>query len=217
VSEAGAAGIVSCARTPADDDGKSGTGRPRFVIDPGEKRMMRRVIGAIVIVASVALGGIAIAEDWKLYRYPQDGFAIEFPGKPEPQLTSVDPNAMVRSNQYWVDLGAVAYGVSVTLFLPNVIAARSPEQTLSRSIEGVRGSLQCAVRGQADVPMPGTAAKEVVFDRCAKVSGLVAKQRFFLRADWLYQVMVLGTKPDVENDAGTKRFLESFAMIAVAL
>jgi hypothetical protein len=175
---------------------------------------MKHLVWRVALIVIATVGGAA-ADEWKFYRYPKEGFAIEFPGEPKPQPQQVDPKKIVQSSQYWLDLGAVAYGIDATQFLHNIIASQDAARLLQSSIEGVRGSLQCTIRSQRPIEMPGSVGREVIFDKCEKIAGLVAKERFFLRGDWLYQIMMLGTKSGIEDDAGTKRFLESFAMIAM--
>jgi hypothetical protein len=41
-----------------------------------------------------------------------------------------------------------------------------------------------------------------------------AKQRILIVGDWLYQLLVLGTKPGIPESSDTKRFLESFSVVA---
>jgi hypothetical protein len=104
--------------------------------------------------------------------------------------------------------------VSAALFHHKVIAADKPDTHIKGVIERVRGSLQCSLRSQREVAFAGATAREVIFEKCQKLSGGVAKQRILLAGDWLFQVMVLGTRAGLEDGADTKRFLESFSLTA---
>lgn len=167
----------------------------------------------LVAAASAAIVCSAeAADEWKTYRYPQDGFVADFPTPPNPQDEKPGPERQIRHHQYWSDKGDIAFGVSAVLFHHKIIAAQPADTQLRGVIERVRESLQCVIRSESSIAFPGAAAREVVLDNCKKISGS-AKQRIILAGDWLYQVMVLGTK-DVAGDSETKRFLESFSITA---
>ena len=68
------------------------------------------------------------ANEWKTYRYPQYGFAAEYPIPPQPQEQKADPKRTIRNIQYWSDKGDVAYGVNATLFLHSVLASLPPDK-----------------------------------------------------------------------------------------
>ncbi len=174
--------------------------------------MHTRLVSIVFLVVATSAG--LAADEWKTYRFPQDGFAADFPSPVTPQDQKPDAKRMVRHNQYWSDQGDVAFGVSAAHFHHKIIVAEAPDKHLKGVIERVRGSLECTVRSQREVSFPGATAREVVFEKCKKLSGGVAKQRLLVAGDWLYQVMVLGTKPGIEDSADTKRFLESFSLTA---
>jgi len=162
----------------------------------------------------VALASAAqAADDWKTYRYPQDGFAAEYPIPPTPQPAKAEPERIIRGNQYWSERDDVAFGVSATLFLHKIIAGQPPDKQIQNVIEGVRGSLKCSIRSQRAITFPGAAAREIIFDKCP--APLVeAIERVFIAGDRLFQVMVLGSKPGIAGSPDTKRFMESFSLIA---
>lgn len=152
-------------------------------------------------------------DEWKTYRYPLSGFAAEYPTKPEPQEQKIDPKRLIHNIQYWSDLGDVAYGVNAALFQHSVIAGQPPDKQIQNVLEGVRGSLKCSVKSQRAITFPGGTAREIIFEKCpAPMVG--AKQRILIVGDWLYQLLVLGTKPGVSESPDTKRFLESFSLVA---
>lgn len=153
------------------------------------------------------------ADDWKIYRYPQDGFAAEYPIPPTPQVEKPDPNRVIRGGQYWSERDEVAFGVSATLFLHKVITGQPPDKQIQNVIGGVKSSLKCSIRSQRAITFPGATAREIIFDKCP--APLVeAIERVFIAGDRLFQVMVLGSKPGIVGGADTKRFMESFSLIA---
>lgn len=168
----------------------------------------------LAALLTLALAGAAeAADEWKNHRYAQDGFAADFPTPPQPQPNQSDPKRNIRITQYWSDLGDVAYGVSAALFQHAIIASQPPDKQIQSVIEGVRSSLKCAIQSQRTIVMPGATGREIVFDKCpAPLRG--AKQRIVIAGDWLYQVMVLGNRPGLTDNADTKRFLESFSLTA---
>lgn len=175
--------------------------------------MTFRLVWLAALLTLMLADAVQAADEWKTYRYPQDGFAAEYPAPPTPQTQKVDPKRNIRDMQYWSDLGDVAYGVDAALFQHAVIAGQPPDKQIQNVIEGVRGSLKCSVRSQRAITFAGATAREVTFDKCpAPLVG--AKERIFIAGDWLYQVMVLGNKPGLLESADTKRFLESFSLMA---
>jgi hypothetical protein len=168
----------------------------------------------IAAMLAIALATtVRAADDWKTYRYPQDGFAAEYPIPPTPQDAKPEPERIIRGKQYWSERDDVAFGVSATLFLHKIITGQSPDKQIQNVIEGVRGSLKCSIRSQRPISFPGSTAREIIFDKCpAPLVG--AKERIFIAGDRLFQVMVLGSKAGVLESPDTKRFMESFSLIA---
>jgi hypothetical protein len=168
----------------------------------------------LATLLTVALtSGVQAADEWKTYRYPQDGFAAEFPTPPVPQSPKLNPQRNISDTQYWSDLGEVAYGVDAALFHHKVIAGQPRDKQIQNVIAAVRSSLKCDIRSQKAITLPGAAGREIVFDKCPNLTG-GAKQRIFIAGDRLFQVLVLGNKPGLAESADTKRFLESFSLMA---
>jgi hypothetical protein len=168
----------------------------------------------LAALVTLTLGSAAPAADaWKTYRYPLYGFAAEYPTEPVPQEQKIDPKRLIRNIQYWSDLGVVAYGVNAALFQHSVIAGQPPDKQIQSVLEGVRDSLKCSIRSQRPITFPGGTAREIIFEKCP--APLVdAKQRILIVGDWLYQLLVLGSKPGVPESPDAKRFLESFSVVA---
>jgi hypothetical protein len=169
--------------------------------------------GLLAAFLTMVGASAAQAAEWKTYRYPVYGFAAEYPTEPAPQDQKIDPKRLVKNIQYWSDLGEVAYGVNAALFQHNIIAGQPAPKQIQSVLEGVRGSLKCTVRSQRPIKFPGGTGIEVIFDKCP--APLVdAKQRILIVGDWLYQLLVLGSKGGVPESPDTKRFLESFSVVA---
>ena len=172
--------------------------------------LFRSLLAALSVLMLVPR---AEAVEWKTYRYPQYGFAAEYPSPPDPQEQKIDPKRLIRNMQYWADLGEVAYGVNAALFLHSVIAGQPAEKQIDAVLSGVRGSLKCSVRSQRPFTFPGGTGREIIFDKCP--APLVdAKQRILIVGDWLYQLLVLGSKAGVPENPDTDRFLKSFSVVA---
>ena len=167
----------------------------------------------LAALMALTFGPQAQAVEWKTYRYPEYGFAAEYPTVPVPQDQKIDPKKLIRNIQYWSDLGEVAYGVNAALFHHSVIAGQPPDKQIQNVLEGVRGSLNCSVKSQRAIMFPGGTAREIVFEKCPAPM-VDAKQRILIVGDWLYQLLVLGTKPGIPESPDTKRFLESFSVVA---
>ena len=77
-------------------------------------------IHAFWFVALLATGmadNAIAADDWKLYRYPGEGFALEFPGAPKLSDKKVDPEIMVRGRRYMAANATVTAVFSATAAL----------------------------------------------------------------------------------------------------
>jgi hypothetical protein len=155
---------------------------------------------------------IAAADDWKVYRYPQDRFSADFPATPAPVDSKPSPDRIIRHFQYMSELGGVAYGVSAALFQHKIIVATPLDAQLNEMITRTADFMQCKIRSQQNLSLSGALGREVVYEKCGKLSGGFSKRRFIIAGDRVYQLMVLGTKPGGENSAETKRFLESFKL-----
>jgi hypothetical protein len=169
--------------------------------------------GLLAALFALTLVSAADALEWKTYRYPLYGFAAEYPSQPAPKDQKIDPKRLIRNIQYWSDFGDVAYGVNAALFQHSVIAGQPPDKQIQNVLKGVRDSLKCSIRSQRPVKIPGGTGLEVIFEKCP--APLVdAKQRILIVGDWLYQLLVLGNKAGVPESPDTKRFLESFSVVA---
>jgi hypothetical protein len=167
----------------------------------------------LAVLATLALAGaVQAADDWKTYRYPQYGFAAEYPIPPKALDQKPEPQRVIRAIQYWSERDDVAFGVNATYFLHKIISGQPPDKLIQNVIEGVRGSLKCSIRSQRALTFPGATAREVIFDKCSAPIA-EAQERIFIAGDRLFQVMVLGKSGIVES-SDTKRFLESFSLIA---
>ncbi len=175
--------------------------------------MTFRLSWLVALLTLTLMPAAQAADEWKVYRYPEYGFAAEYPTPPKPQETKIDPKRLIRNAQYWSDQGDVAYGVNAALFQRSVISSLPPDKQIQNVLEGVRGSLKCSIKSQRLITFPGGTAREIIFEKCpAPMVG--AKQRILIVGDWLYQLLVLGTKPGVPESPSTKRFLESFSLVA---
>jgi hypothetical protein len=58
----------------------------------------------VLIVATLAGGGLALAESWREYSYPDQFFAVAFPGDPQMETTTyeVADNRAVEAQVYSV-------------------------------------------------------------------------------------------------------------------
>jgi hypothetical protein len=176
---------------------------------------MKFRLGYFAALLTVALApGVQADDDWKTYRYPQDGFAADFPTPPVLTDQELDPQRGTREMAYWSDLGDIAFGVHAAHFHHEVIASQPPDKQIQTVVDGVRSGLNCAVSSQRVIALPGATGREVTFDKCPAEHAGGAKQRIFIVGDRLFQMLVLGSTPGLAESADTKRFLESFSLMA---
>jgi hypothetical protein len=170
--------------------------------------------GLAVLLTLTIVTAVQAAEDWKTYRYPQNGFSIEFPAAPISDEVAADPKRNIREMRYASDLGDVAYIADATLFLHSVIHGLPLDKQIQKVLEAVRGSLKCTIASQREIKFPGATAIEAVFEKCAAPVTGGAKWRGLISGDWLYQMLVLGSTPGIAGSPGAERFLASFSLIA---
>jgi hypothetical protein len=172
---------------------------------------MTRLIAALLFAAVAAATTPVAANDWKIYRYPKEGFAAEYPGLPR----FIDMNApheqFVRGVQYLAtDDASTEYLGQALLYQPFIRKNNTPDKILRVSIDGANSAGKCSIRSERNYSFPGAVAREVAFENC---EGMVAgRSRVFLVGDWLYFVLVIG-KTGVETTADADRFIKSFSLI----
>lgn len=171
--------------------------------------MAVRSLAALAICACLAAA--AAADDWQLYRYPDEGFALAFPAAPSTRDLSPSPQRVRGIQRTARDDAGTEYLGQATLYQPGVRARHSADALLRAAIDGVRNAGKCSLREARDVAVPGAVAREVVFENCGE--GNAAKARLVLLGDWLYLVLAMG-RPGIDESAGTARLLDSFAVIS---
>jgi hypothetical protein len=173
-------------------------------------RLTIRILAAVAACAC-AVAAPAVAADWKQYRYPDEGFAVEFPAPPAAKELPPSPQRLRGLQRSAMDDAGTEYLAQATLYQPGVRSKYPAETLLRAAIDGLRNAGKCTQREARDVTFPGATAREVILDKCGE--GSTAKARFVLLGDWLYLVVAIG-RPGIEQSAGTARLIDSFTVIA---
>ncbi len=173
---------------------------------------MLKAVSFLFVVAVIAAGaGPAVANDWKTYRYPNEGFAVEFPGAPR----TIDMNApaaqFVRGIQYLATDDAKNEYLGQALHYQKFIRQNNTTDKILRVvIDGAKDAAKCSIRSEKNYSFPGAFAREVVIEKCE--GGVAGKSRVLLLGDWLYFVLAMG-RPGIETSADADRFIGSFSVI----
>jgi hypothetical protein len=164
----------------------------------------------MLAVICASLADAAAADDWKPYRYPQEGFALELPAPPATRELPPSPQRVRGVQRTAQDDAGTEYMSQATLYQPGTRMRYSADMLLGAAVGGLVKSGQCTLRETRDVPGLGELAREVVLDKCGE--GNTARARFILKGDWLYLVLAIG-RPGIEANAATARLLGSFTII----
>ncbi len=165
----------------------------------------------LLMAGLMAAAGAASANDWKVYRYPDDGFAAEFPGVPKFFDMKPPQQQFVRGVQYLAkDDSGTEYLGQALLYQKFIRQNNTTDKILRVSIDGAKDAGKCAIRSERNYSFPGAFAREVVVEKCE--SGVAGKSRILLVGDWIYYILAMG-KPGVETSADADRFINSFSLI----
>ncbi len=175
--------------------------------------MNRRLALLVALLTAAWVSNVQAADEWKTYRYPQDGFTAEFPAAPDVEHPKFNPRRNIRDTQYWSEANGVTYGVGASLFHHRVIASEPSAKQLVNVVDAVRRSLKCSLGSARTISLPGATGREAVLVKCKQISG-DAMIRAVIAGDRLFQLMVLGGPPGLADSADTKRFMKSFSLTA---
>ena len=130
---------------------------------------MTRIAAFILFIAGVAAAvGPAFANDWKIYRYPNERFAVEFPNVPKTIDMKAPVEQYVRGIQYLSsdDVGT-EYLAQGTLYRKFIRQNHKPDKILRVAIDGVKDAGKCSIRSERNYSFPGAIARELVLEKCS--------------------------------------------------
>jgi hypothetical protein len=171
-----------------------------------------RVIG-LVVAGVLFAGGAAAAEGgWQLFRYPEAGFAAQYPAQPKMEMqdykTSQTPDGVVKQRTYSAISGGVVYAVSVADF------TRTPAQkdkTIEEAVKTLSG-LGKLTHDESGARIDWNYGREV---RVEDANGTSYTDAIFFIDNRLYQLKV--TYPAVNNDpngsSGIHFFQQTFELL----
>lgn len=166
---------------------------------------------ALLIAGIVVTAGSAAANQWKVYRFPQEGFAAEFPGAPKLIDMKAPHETFVRGvQQLATDDAGTEYMGQTLIYQPAIRKNNTVDKILRVSIDGAKDAGKCSIRSERNYSFPGAIAREVVFEKCE--GNVAGKSRVLLVGDSLYFVLAIG-KSGIEKTAEADRFINSFSLI----
>jgi len=171
---------------------------------------MLRSLGVLLLVAFASLSRPAIAQTWKEFKPQGIGYSIEMPG--EWTVTSQDVAAAggtLKAYLATVNMGARSY-VTVYVRYPDETLRGTPVKTMLDGVrDGIVGSVKGKLRSEENIVVSNLPARQIIVD---VPQDLVLVNRFFLMESTLVQALVTGPS-NVENEANTKRFLDSLKVV----
>jgi hypothetical protein len=140
-------------------------------------------------------------------RVPEDGFAVEMPGKPQHRINLQDPELFAGVSEHGADLAPGFVMVSVFTFVPEKRALLSDDEILNLGA----ATIPRGCRETASGPIAGGpgAARAVTF---ACPDDVTLAYRLHLYGDRLYRLAAGGPRGAAESDAAD-RFFRSFEIV----
>jgi hypothetical protein len=155
------------------------------------------------------LSAAAAPQGWQTYSFPEDGFAIELPARPE--VSNETPEVpIITHRQYQVDVGIGVFVVSAKRYRPDARLDQWNDETMVDLANAMKG--ECRMRDGKPATFAGTRSYEMVLDRCP--GGTVMKVRMHVAGNRVYQLVAAGVG-DVETRPETQKFHDSFKLLAV--
>lgn len=173
--------------------------------------VVRRVRAALAIVCIAACSGLAAAqEQWSQYRYPDQGFAVQFPGVPKLTSTPLAGPTPATHHLYQAQAAGKAYSISAIAFANGRGPANADLAYLDRLVASYAVGSKTTLRSQNPTTLAGRPALEAVtedaaLDRYHLLDVLAAGARVYL-------VISEGPKGH-ETSSDAKRFRDSFTLI----
>lgn len=181
--------------------------------------MGKRVILLPLIIALALLAsGVGLAGgDWAAFVEKQDGFKIDFPGRPKPTTsTSTCPMGKVTSHTYTVDKGPSSYSVTCTELPGVAVLLGGSDRIYDSARDGLLHHVQAKATSWKTIVLDHRGGRELIYDVAPQRGrpGLEGDARMVLVASRLYVVDVLRPKADRSHSAD--RFLGSFQPLSTA-
>lgn len=151
------------------------------------------------------------APQWQSLVSADDGFSIEFPGRPQSTDAEVDAQKMISNRQYMLDQGDTAWIVMATRFRPG--RAITDDAWLTIIMGAIKG--QCVLRDDRRTGFPGGMALDFVVDKCPD-DDMAKRVRLYALGDRLYQAIVVG-RPGQDAKPETQKFFDSFKLTTLAV
>jgi hypothetical protein len=179
---------------------------------PGDARMpvlvTRRTFG-IGFLLMGALRAAAAPQGWQTYTFPEDGFAIDLPAKPD--VSNEAPEVpIITHRQYQADMGIGVFVVSAKRYRPDARLDQWTDDTMVDLANAMKG--ECRMRDGKPATFAGARSYEMVLDRCP--GGTIMKVRMYVAGNRVYQLVAAGIL-DVETRPETQRFHDSFKLLGV--
>jgi hypothetical protein len=163
-------------------------------------------IGILLMGASRAA---AAPQGWQTYNFPEDGFAIDLPARPDVS-TEASEVPIITHRQYQVDEGLGVFIISAKRYRPDARLDQWNDDTMVDLANAMKGD--CRLRDGKPATFAGARSYEMVLDRCP--GGTIMKVRMHVVGNRVYQLIAAGLL-DVETKPETLRFHDSFKLLAV--
>jgi len=168
-------------------------------------RGTRLALTLTVMLAAAA--AVALAEEWKTYSYPPDGFSAVFPTEPSLGKRNIDTdNGTFELRSYVGQSGPEAFFIGVCDYDERV-ASKSPDAVLDGARDGAVSNTKSHLTREKKITLG--VYKGLDFE--AESADLHFDARIYIVGTTLYQEVVVSAIGSPHADAG--RFLDSFQLI----
>jgi hypothetical protein len=169
--------------------------------------MQRNVFPSVLLSVAVTLVSTpSWADDWKLQKYPNDKFQVEWSGPVKITATKVSDSTqklLDHSTTYLQDNHSSAYVAGAMLALPGT------KITLETAAEASIKTKNCKQLDKHSIDVKNANALEYIGTGCIENSRV--RSRFFTKDKWLYEATaVTGANDDLSVG---QHFVDSFKII----
>ena len=174
---------------------------------PGLHRISLRRLALCAAILSIASALPGQKENWKIYKYPADGFRVSFPADPKIEQNKKEAKSgSILMNSYCAQVSSTFLCVAVIDQGPEATGL-SPQTLLTRAKLGVLAPPRTQKLNELDIDLDGH--KGIELETASDTEHVFT--RIYLVDTTLYQTIV--TLPPAGRYPDTSRFLDSFKLI----
>jgi hypothetical protein len=165
---------------------------------------------SIIAIPLAFLGGLAPGYAWKLREFPQDGFVVRFPRKPEASSRVVDtPFGPATESDFFAHDHQSSFTVLVVTYHQK-FAAEDTAAVLDREIDQTIALGNMVVQNRRNIKVNGMAAQQVEARRFQGAHVYRDRIRFYLSENRVFIQQAIWPEQLMREPSEVERFFDSF-------